>query len=270
MLTLNGEQVNVTLFPDGTSQVWNIPLDTLSKHVNSRIFIIDWNFSHEGELFQLCQLVDLLKTIKPNYQISLNMDFLPYSRQDKVVSNNTTFALTTFAKIINSLKLDRVSTIDVHSDAAMFLLNNFRNDFPYTHVAAAFREVQPDVICFPDKGALSRYGKELAFLGKTYVWGEKVRDQSTGHIVKCTLQGDVYKQKVLIVDDICDGGMTFIMMAKALLTAGASSVNLYTSHGIYSKGLRPLREAKIERIFTKDGEVGELQGQITIQPFKEI
>jgi len=36
---------------------------------------------------------------------------------------------------------------------------------------------------------------------------------------------------------------------------GAKDVALYVSHGIFSKGLEPLREGGIKRIFTKDGEV---------------
>ena len=46
----------------------------------------------------------------------------------------------------------------------------------------------------------------------------------------------------LIVDDICDGGGTFIPLAKKLKNAGAKTVTLYVTHGIFSKGLDPLKE----------------------------
>ena len=47
-------------------------------------------------------------------------------------------------------------------------------------------------------------------------------------------------KKVLIVDDICDGGRTFIELAKVLRAKGAETVDLYTTHGIYSKGTKVL------------------------------
>jgi len=260
MIKLNGEQINPTIFPDGTSQVWKLKQNIYS------VCYIDWNFSHEGEIIHLAQLTNLLRNIKPNVSITLHMDFLPYGRQDKGVANDKTFGLITFAKIINSLEFDSVTTIDAHSDAPEYLIRNFKNLYPYTQVSAAVNQCNPEVLAFPDKGAIRRYGKELAFLGKIHIFGEKTRDQESGHITKYELVGgDVLDRDVLIVDDICDGGMTFIMLAKELLTAGAKNVNLYTTHGIYSKGLKPLREAGIKRIFNKDGEVGEIQNNIVIK-----
>jgi len=267
MIKLNEQDINVTLFPDNTSQVWNVSPDTLYKFSKTKRFAIDWNFTHEGEIIHLAQLVTLLRNIEPTFSITLHMDFLPYGRQDKGVANDKTFGLITFANLINSLEFDMVTTFDAHSDAPDYLIKNFKNLFPYTLVEGAVNKCNPDMLAFPDKGAIRRYGKELAFLGKIHVYGDKERDQQTGHITNYTLHGDVSGRNVLIVDDICDGGMTFIHLAKALLTNGAKSVNLYTTHGIYSKGLRPLREAKIERIFNKAGEVGEIQGHITIQEY---
>jgi ribose-phosphate pyrophosphokinase len=186
------------------------------------------------------------------------MDYLPYARQDKVITNSTTFALTAFSHVLNSLNLDKVTALDSHSDAPLFLINNFVNIFPYQQIYTAINETNSQILCFPDKGALKRYGKELAPTGKIYVFGEKTRDQQTGHITKYELIGDVFDKNVLIVDDLCDGGMTFILLTKQILTNGAKSVNLYTTHGIYSKGLKPLKESGINRIFNKNGEINEI------------
>ena len=56
--------------------------------------------------------------------------------------------------------------------------------------------------------------------------------------------------------------MTFKLLAKDLLAAGAKEVNLFVTHGIFSKGLRTLRNSGINRIFTKDGEASEVQDRI--------
>jgi ribose-phosphate pyrophosphokinase len=42
--------------------------------------------------------------------------------------------------------------------------------------------------------------------------------------------------RCLIVDDICDGGATFVALARKLREAGAIEVSLFVTHGIFSKG----------------------------------
>ena len=68
---------------------------------------------------------------------------------------------------------------------------------------------------------------------------EKERDVSTGWITGFKLESPeiVVGKDILITDDICDGGMTFLKCAEALKEAGANSVSLYVTHGIFSKGL---------------------------------
>jgi ribose-phosphate pyrophosphokinase len=59
-----------------------------------------------------------------------------------------------------------------------------------------------------------------------------------------------------MVDDICDGGMTFIKIAEALTTQyNIKELSLYVSHGLFTKGTEVLRQAGIQRIFTLYGEV---------------
>ena len=88
----------------------------------------------------------------------------------------------------------------------------------------------------------------------TVLIGEKVRDQSTGRITHYSINGDVKDKNILIVDDICDGGMTFRILSKSLVDRGSKSNNLYVSHGIFSQGLDVLRNDGINRIFTINGE----------------
>ena len=60
---------------------------------------------------------------------------------------------------------------------------------------------------------------------------------------------------VLVWDDLCDAGGTFILLAKELLTNGAKEVNLFVSHGLFTKGTQILFDAGIKRIFTKEREI---------------
>ena len=68
------------------------------------------------------------------------------------------------------------------------------------------------------------------------------------------LQGDVAGRDVLIADDLCDAGGTFIGSAAALREAGARSVSLYVTHDLFSKGVEYLLSQGIERIWTTSSQ----------------
>jgi ribose-phosphate pyrophosphokinase len=250
MIKLNNKKIYVTVFPDKTSQVWKVgEINSLSVSK----FDINWEFEDEGEVFHLIQLVDLLKAQKPDTYIKLTIPYLPYGRQDKEISDTSTFALRSFAKIINSLKLNEIVTLDAHSSVATDLIDNLVDIFPTNEIQKAIILSKANAVAFPDRGAYIRYNERINSIPK--IIGDKVRDQQTGYIINFSFQGNVKGRDVLIIDDICDGGMTFRIFAKDLLEAGAKSVDLYVTHGIFSKGLGVLKEAGVSKIFDKNGQV---------------
>lgn len=85
MIYLNDLPLEVTTFPDGTSQVWKITDFILkNKSVN-----VTWEFTSEAEFMHLAQLKDLLDYY--SVKARLHITYLPYARQDKPISNTTTF-----------------------------------------------------------------------------------------------------------------------------------------------------------------------------------
>lgn len=257
MIYLNGTPINVTIFPDHTSQVWKIP-EHLFGFCNPAV--VKWTFDHEGEFVQLAQLTQLLH--QRELSVSLILTYLPYGRQDKSISNESTFALHTFAYLINLLDFESVQINDPHSDVALALIDNSSAVYPDLGVQYVIEDMETDIVCYPDKGALEKYSK---IYSHPFIYGEKVRDQATGNILNYQVIGDSAGKKVLIIDDICDGGMTFKILAKDLLAAGAKEVNLFVTHGIFSKGLKTLKESGINRIFTPDGEALEIQGNVAYE-----
>ncbi len=205
-----------TKFPDGTSQVWK-PYTDISNDVT-----IKWTWQKdESEVFHLCTLVDLIRKQHPNQFVNITLDvpYLPYARQDKEISNTTTFSLSTFAKIINTLQFDRVISFDVHSKKAKELIRNFESVKPFKFHIDTFSKFKPDYIFYPDSGAYLRYcGNGMT---EIVFYGEKVRNQQTGKIESYKLLNLNYfpleGKRVLIVDDLCDAGGTFIMAAEELL-----------------------------------------------------
>jgi ribose-phosphate pyrophosphokinase len=257
MILLNDQLLDVTQFPDNTSQVWKI------LNIDKFNFaFISWQFSHEGEFLQLAQLKMLLDQY--GLKTYLRLTYLPYGRQDKEISNSSTFALHTFSFLLNSLKFKEVVIVDPHSSVSLDLIDNSRAVYPVGRVMSVLNETGADIICYPDKGALVKYSKVYWELKAPFIYGEKVRDQLTGNITGYSVMGDPSGKNVLIVDDICDGGMTFKILAKDLLALGAKSVVLFVTHGLFSKGTRTLFDSGISRIFTADTEITKRSSTIQL------
>lgn len=244
MIKLNGHLITPTIFPDKTSQVWKIPKSYFKKKEN----LVFWEFENETEFLHIAQLKVLLDVQFGLGRAILELPYLPYARQDKEITNESTFALYPFALLLNSLRFSEVQVVDPHNlRLSQHLINNLSYSRPDVNAWLESLRAKP---VYPDAGALKRYDGN-----PKSVHCEKVREPLTGAITGLKVIGKVKHINYLIVDDLCDGGRTFIEVAKKLYELGAKEVHLLVSHGIFSKGLEPLREAGIKRIFTRKGEV---------------
>ncbi len=241
MIKLNDFVVKATMFPDKTSQVWNIPAGAFKPHN-----VIEWQFEYEGEFMHVAQLRHLIGSRLQTAELYL--PYLPYGRQDKPASNTATFACNTFCMLLNSLQFFKVKIFDPHNEKMLQdVLQHWEFISPILAIESAIDNCKPDAIVYPDSGAQKRYS-----INMPAVVCSKVRNPQTGEIAGMEVSGEYQGKSLLIVDDICDGGATFIKLA-ALLT-GAKEVNLYVSHGLFTRGTEVLRQSGINRIFTKEGE----------------
>jgi ribose-phosphate pyrophosphokinase len=238
--------ITPTMFPDGTSQVWKLPNELLRAHCID----VDWRFESEREVIDLLSLCKLV----PNQLNVLHIPYLPYGRQDKEVSNTSTFNLEVFADLINSTHFPRVTSIDVHNPGRTEdLIDNLSNIKPYAFHHEVIGRYKPNFIVYPDAGAAERYNIDMPVMVC-----DKTRDQLTGQItghkiVRADLpRGSSYVgQRFLIVDDLCDGGATFISVAKLLREEYPDAhVGLCVTHGIFSKGRDHLLTQGIDELYT--------------------
>lgn len=259
----NSQSVIPTLFPDRTSQVWKLDLSNFNKE--NRTVKIVWNFSEEAELIWVNQLVDLL-VHEGIYIEELYIPYLPYARQDKAVDNNLTFAKSTFLKLLPSV--NNITTLDIHSNLYHSVLSY--NAFSY--IQKAIIESGADVLVFPDAGAFDRYAPYL-MKDKPIITLDKIRDQTTGNILGLSLNEDLSDMvwlneqrfmsnvpNLLIVDDICDGGATFINAAVFLHEKLTCGVALYVTHGIFSKGFDKMIDAGISEFYTTQSLIKNTNG----------
>lgn len=247
MILVGRTFIQPTVFPDGTQQVWHLPEEVLKGDA------VFWKYENDSELMTVCQLGQLMGGAK-----TLIVPFLPYGRQDKDVNNESCFGLHTFIKILSGF-FREIHTVDAHSHEFHSICDgNYlmcEDIFPTDHIRFAVSDSDSEIACYPDKGAMQRYGHGVCLPA---VNCRKIRDQATGTILSIELEANglsVVDKNVIIIDDICDGGRTFIENAKLLKQAGAKQVCLYVSHGIFSKGTQILLDSGIERIYTTEGRV---------------
>ena len=192
--------------------------------------VIDWHYENDAELFTLiCLKRHLDHFFGDATHINLNLPYVPHARMDRVKNSDEIFTLKYFCEVINSLHFDLVFITDVHSNVAPALLERVVN-LKVTSIVERVKDVcGAQVLCYPDEGAMKRYSSDILC---PYTFGIKKRDWATGRIERLDLvYGECVKDKdVLIVDDICSKGGTFLHTAKALKEAGANNIYLYITH----------------------------------------
>jgi len=238
MITINNTEVTTFTFPGGEV---NVNLDGIQIGEYTVIWAM---LDNSEEIMKLLMIFDALRQINPTIKVELHLPYLPYARQDRVCNPGEALSVKVMANLINNLNAETVTLYDPHSNVAGALISNVK----IIPQEALLQELIPfiiekeAVIIAPDAGAEKKtlnFAKTLPE-GTQVLFGSKVRDLKTGKIRETTVRGDAMGKKVLIIDDICDGGRTFIELAKVLKAQGAAEVYLYVTHGIFSKGLDPL------------------------------
>jgi hypothetical protein len=110
-----------------------------------------------------------------------------------------------------------------------------------------------DGIIFPDMSAEGRFDKDLNYAGLQTPRYHclKTRDQVTGEVTRHEIPQLPKTGKFLVMDDLCDGGRTFIDIVTLGKNALSNSFDLFVPHGVFSNSaLGKLQRAGYEKIFT--------------------
>ncbi len=209
------------------------------------------NLFNSDDVMSLLLTVDAIRRINPCTKIDLTIPYFPYARQDRVCNTGESLSVKVMADLINSLCCEQITICDPHSDVTPALLNNCKTITISEIIADSFlREVIQDnrlTLLSPDAGAekkVSSVAKKLSTPSSSinFICASKVRDTRTGNITSTKIQDNVDSLNIMILDDICDGGRTFIELAKILKSKGGNDIYLYVTHGIFSKGFDELRQ----------------------------
>lgn len=258
MIYLDGKAVEFGSFPNGETML-KVELE------RNRVYSVDFKYEGDADLFRLMLLKKYIDQVGAH--ALLRMMYMPYSRMDRT-ENDSAFTLKYVTQFINSLNFEDVYVLEPHSDVTMAMLERA---FPIYVTVEMLDDVlemigfdkDKDYLFFPDAGAQKRYSKLKGF--KQAV-GFKKRDFQTGKIEGLEIVGDIETgAKVLILDDLCSRGGTFLHSASKLRDIGAGEVYLFVGHAEDSMLEGQMLLAKhvnaknylVDKIFTTDSMFSE-------------
>ncbi len=236
-----GEELEVrhSTFPAG--EVYVKIVDT-SKITNSMTVGL-----YDASSDSIMRAIMLASACDSSYLI-LNTTYMPYSRQDRVCSEGETDSFFEFQFILGEF-FDEIVTVDLHNPlVASSTTTNLKPDYSkllsVRHKEAITTIVDSySLVVAPDKGAIKRasdfaieFDCEVTSMSKT---------RTTSCITQSVDEPEVMVKatNIIIVDDICDGGATFLAAAMEIRKYNKQA-NLYliVSHGIFSAGTERLLE----------------------------
>lgn len=212
-LTLDDQTYAVAsgVFPDGA--VWLKVTDALPTF--ARLMRIRATAMRDmNDFMLLAQLVEAVRHQTDVLVSHLDLPWLPWARQDRHMVSGDSFALKVFASQLNTLKFDKVNVLDPHSDAAAAAIDNF--------VAI------PQEVCLMQSASLSRLFQQNALMLVAPDAGSLKKIDAVARVA---------------------GVEQYAILSKKR-DAGARSVSLYVTHGIFSKGVDHLFANGIDAIYT--------------------
>lgn len=228
-----------------------------------REFLIDLRFEGSDDFLTALVLNDALRRQNQTEKVYLYCPYLPAARQDR----GAPLSAKVYADLINGAGFDKVIGADPHSDVMPALLDRFQtidvlNELGHT-VLSQFDQ-STTALVIPDQGASKRVETVAERFGFQTIQGFKHRDFATGQLSGFLIGPVVgWVQDLVIVDDICDGGGTFIGLADVI--DPSFNLHLVVTHGIFSKGVDELFK-RFKSIHTTDSLPSASQPGVQVIP----
>lgn len=265
----------ISKFPDGQQniiienrKVLYYPIDTLEfSKVGIDSVQIKSRLNNWLDLELITCTVASLRELKVK-EIHLYVPYILGARSDrKFEEGGNNYLKDVICPAINALGCETVTCLDPHSDVLEACIKGFRKESNLRLVEFAIENIsgkrfdapkfvsteqtlfdiyQP-ILVSPDAGAskkIYKLAEQIGYKGDI-VTCSKERDKDgklTKTIVPAYDTGPLIMKDYIIIDDICDGGATFINIAKELKKLyNCNKIYLIVTHGIFSKGFEELK-----------------------------
>jgi ribose-phosphate pyrophosphokinase len=211
---------------------------------------------HE-RIFELLIMIDALKSASAT-SVTAVLPYFPYSRSDKKDEARISITAKMIAKLLQSVKTDRVLTVCLHSPQTQGFF-----DIPVDHllpgklICEYFIErkiISPSsMIIAPDTGSAkmcSYYARRLNIpLGII----DKKRVDDTENPLSGSITGDVAGKICMLIDDEIATGKSIFKAAGNLLKNGALEVSAFAVHGVLvGDVLKELDQSSLKKLYITD------------------
>lgn len=228
--------------------------------------------------------------LKHNYKLVVG--YMPYSRMDRANEKNTAFSLKVFTQLLSeqTSALKEIFVLDPHSPETLSKFKEYgmkvqEVDYSLADEVMEFANVNLDEtwIVFPDKGAANRYDY---YKYPNVIICEKTRNFATGAIesikAKITISNGTSvtkgmypkdtKQNLIVIDDLCSYGGTFVKALEAIETH--PTINFYKAWLVVTHAEKAMEEGKVlekyDKVFCTDSiSVPAESKDMTVEKFTE-
>jgi len=246
-------------YPAGESHLELKVLDDLQD------LVIEAHVRNFDGLTQIVTANRVLRHVGHRGRIEWFLPYFPFARHDRRNHLGDGFELGLALELVRELD---VLIVDPHSDVAGQLPH-----IPQSTVVEVFAEAgafeDDPIVIIPDLGAGKKVG---IWIGKReWVQARKTRDPATGKLSGFAVDAtDLGGRPAIIMDDICDGGGTFLGLATELAKANAGPLRLAVTHGLFTKGTDLLLQ-HFDQIYTfAPSDAPDANDGVVRIPFKTL
>lgn len=186
----------------------------------------------------------------------LETPYLLGGRSDRSFGENgTDYLKDVICPFLNHLAFQQVRVMDPHSSVMMKELSRSQRISMRHFYQWVTRQI-PFIhgVISPDQGAVERAREFWGYATPQpkLIQCLKKRDLDSGRILETQIPVEDFEgQDLVLVDDICDGGATFLNLGRELRTRNCGNLHLVVTHGIFSAGFHLLADV-FDTIFVTD------------------
>lgn len=225
----------INRFPDGQIQFW------ISKDHSKLDLDIAIKTSEHLDLLLQMEVVMRFQSVQVNYMYG--------ARSDKLGTETTLVCpvaeLT--ATVLETCLTKNLQIVMPHCNIPGLTDCPEKVIIPINHyLESRISQKMYGAILFPDESAEERYRGYIMSAGTPTYTCTKERDQTTGEITRYVVPTIPTKGPILVIDDLCDGGATFLKIADQL---PENPLELSIVHGVFSGEAIPRLSEKYKNIW---------------------
>jgi len=210
----------------------------------------------DKNLMELVLMIQAAKLASAK-RITAVVPWFPYSRQDRKAKPREPISARLVADMLQLAGVDRVLTMDLHAGQIQGFFT-----IPVDHMTALqlfathFRDLGltgEDVVAVaPDAGRAKHAVRFAEMIEASFAIMHKMR-VSADQVEVTEVTGKVRDKRAIVGDDVSTTGHTLVAGARALKEHGASEVNVFVTHALFSDAaLELIGNSEIDRIVVTD------------------